>query len=135
MWWAGQRILVIPTGGILGLRDTDSVDIVTKALPGDDCKLVLFVLDDGSIGDELKRYTLLTSKLAAYVEYVASPEFRSAFPGVGFGDVLVRVVCKTPPNEAMSDVQAVGAKGEVLNRLKVVFADRDSYLASLLKLG
>ena len=79
----------------------------------------------------MQRYKLLIAKLTAYVSYVASAEFRSANPGVGFGDVLVRVLCKSPPNDAMSDVQAIGAKGEVQKRLKVVFADYDGFMAAL----
>jgi hypothetical protein len=115
----------------MGLKDTNSVDIVAKALPGDDCKVVLFAVDDGTIMDEVQRYKLLIAKLGSYVEYVASSEFQSANPGVGFGDVLVRVLCVTPPNQAMTDVQAVGAKGQAHNRLKVVFADYDSFRAGL----
>jgi hypothetical protein len=126
---ATDRPYVIPTGTALGLKDTNSIDIVTKAMPGDICKLVLFVVDDGMITDELQRYKLLIEKLTAYVNYVASTEFRSTHPGVGFGDVLVRVLCKIPPNEAMSDVQAIGAKGDLQNRLKVVFADYDGFMA------
>jgi hypothetical protein len=124
-------IALFRPGGTLGLKDTNSVDIVTNALPGDDCKLVLFAVDDGTTTDELERYNLLIAKLTAYVNYVASHDFRSAHPGVGFGDVLVRVLCKTPPNDAMSAVQAIGAKGEVQNRLKVVFADYDRFMAAL----
>ena len=123
--------VVIPTGTSMGLKDTNSVDLVTKALPGDDCSLVLFVIDDGTVLDEMQRYKLLLAKLTAYVNYVASPAFQNTNPGVGFPEVLVRVLCKTPPNEAMLDVQAVGAKGDVKNRLKVVFADEDTFMAGL----
>jgi hypothetical protein len=115
----------------LALQDTDSVDVVTRAFPGDDCKIVLFAIDDGTVSDEVQRYKLLIAKLTAYVKYVGSAEFRSENPGVGFGDVLVRVVCRTPPNDAMRHVQAIGAKGEAQNRLKVVFSNYDSFMASL----
>jgi hypothetical protein len=115
----------------MGLQDTDTVDIVAKALPGDPCKLILYVVDDGSITDEIRRYKLLIEKLTGYVNYVAGTEFRESHPGIGFSDVLVRVLCRRPPNDAMSEVQAVGAKGDAANRLKVAFADYDEFMAAL----
>ena len=128
---ATERRSVIALGAALGLEDTNSIDIVSNALPGDDCKIVLYAIDDGTTTDELRRYQLLIEKLRAYVDHVASAEFRSSHPNVGFGDVLVRVLCKTPPNDVMLDVQAVRPKGDAHNRLKVVFADLDSFLAAL----
>ena len=38
------------------------------SLPGDDRKLVLFVVDDGSVTDQLQRYNLLVSKLGCELE-------------------------------------------------------------------
>ena len=115
----------------MGLQDTGTVDIISKPLPGDPCRLVLYVVDDGSVTDEIQRYELLVDKLVNYVNYVAGPAFRESYPGIGFSDVLVRVLCKTPPNDAMGDVQAIGAKGDAANRLKVTFADYDGFMTGL----
>jgi hypothetical protein len=115
----------------VGLKDVDSVDIVTKAMPGDDCKLVLFAVDDGNIADEMLRYELLVAKLTAYANYVVSAEFRSTYPEIALNDVLVRVLCKKPASAAMSNVQSVGIKGDAKGRLRVVFADYDGFVAAL----
>jgi hypothetical protein len=115
----------------VGLKDVDSVDIVTKATPGDDCKLVLFAIDDGSVEDEGPRFELLLAKLTAYANYVASAKFRSSYPEIGFGDVLIRVLCKKPASQSMSNVQSVGLKGITEGRLRVVFADYDGFMATL----
>ena len=66
----------------MGLKDTNIVDLVTKSLLGDDCKLVLFVMDDGSITDQVHRYRLLISKLTNYVKYVSSEDFQRDNPGI-----------------------------------------------------
>jgi hypothetical protein len=91
----------------VSLRNSNTVDIVCKALPGDPGKLVLYVVDDGSIDDQLERYRLLISKLTTYVMYVADSNFTVKHPGVEARDVFIRVVCVVPPNEAMTEVQAI----------------------------
>ena len=115
----------------MGLKDSGIVDMITKPLPGDDCKLVLFVVDDGSIADQLQRYQLLKSKLLSYLNFVSSEKFQSEHPGINHADVLVRVVHTTPPNEAMLDVQAIGPKGDAAQRMRVVFVDRAEFLANM----
>jgi hypothetical protein len=94
------------------LRDTDSIDIVSKPFPSDDCKLLLFVTDDGSVTDEIERYQLLTAKLSSYVRYVTDDEFLASHPGVRPADVVIRVICVRPANAAMLEVQAVAPRGE-----------------------
>lgn len=58
----------------MGLNNTSAIDLITEPFPGDDCKLVLFVVDDGSVTDQLQRYNLLVSKLTNYVNFVSSEE-------------------------------------------------------------
>ena len=115
----------------MGLKDTHIVDLVTRPLPGDTCKLVLFVVDDGSVEDPVRRYKLLIAKLTAYVTYVAGDDFRTQYPGLTHADVLVRVLCVTPPNDAMTDVQGIGARNNPDARLRVVFADYNQFFQSL----
>ena len=126
-----QSVIRYTDRGIVALSDTDKVDLVTKPLPGNDCKLVLYVVDEGGIADPLRRYQVLVQKLTAYVTYVGSDGFRRSNPGVGFPDVLVRVLHTTPPIEAMTDIQAVGAKGEAGQRCKVVFEDYNAFRGRL----
>jgi hypothetical protein len=113
----------------MGLNNTNTIDLITKPFPGDDCKLVLFVVDDGSITDERQRYKLLVSKLTNYVNFVSSEDFRREHPGIDHADVLIRVICTTPPNEAMLNIQAVGKKNDGAQRPRVLFVDRASFLA------
>jgi hypothetical protein len=100
-------------------------------MPGDDCKVVLWVIDDGTVTDELLRYKLLIEKLTGYVNYVASDGFRKENPDVEFGDVLVRVLCTRPPNDVMREVQGVGARADNQRRLRVVFDDYEQFMAAL----
>ena len=92
---------------------------------------MLLVVDDGTVEDEIERYRLLIDKLMAYVEFVGSSGFRNEHPGIGFADVLVRVLCKVPANQAMQDMQAIGPKGDRRNRLRLVFEDYDGFVARL----
>jgi len=108
-----------------------TIDIITKPLPGDDCKLVLLIVDDGTVEDEVERYRFLIDKLRAYLEFVGSAEFRNKHPGIGFADVLVRVLCKVPANQAMQDMQTIGPKGDSRNRLRLVFEDYDGFVDKL----
>ena len=111
----------------MGLNNTNIIDLITKPFPGDNCKLVLLVVDDGTITDQLQRYSLLISKLTNYVNFVSSEDFRRKNPGIDHADVLIRVVYTTPPNEAMLNVQAVGKRNDAAQRLRVVFVDRASF--------
>lgn len=111
----------------MSLKDANSIDLITNPLPGDDCKLVLFIIDDGTTADELQRYQLLKSKLTAYLTYVEGDDFQSTYPGVGFADVLIRVLSVTPPNDAMSEMRAIGPAGEPAKRLRIEFEDYEDF--------
>src|SRR5262245_57891204 len=99
--------------------DSTTVDIISKAMPGSPFKVLLWIVDDGTVIDQVQRYELLIKKLKLYWIFVGTPQFRKDFPDTRSGDVQVRVVCKTPPTVAMSDIHAVGEKGE--DDMRVVF--------------
>jgi hypothetical protein len=115
----------------LGLKETTTIDLITQPLPEDPCKLVLYVIDDGSVSDPTQRHKLLISKLACYMQFVLSEDCRLENPGIKLDDVLVRVLCKVPPNQLMREVQAVAAKNAPDGRLRVAFEDYDRFAKSL----
>lgn len=118
----------------MALTDCDSIDLITKPLPGDEeCRLVLYVVDDGSVVDENERYRLLVVKLASYLQYVSSPGFASENPGVGLSDVLVRVLCKTPASDTMLDIKTISPKGDARIGVRVLFENYADFVGKLKK--
>jgi hypothetical protein len=115
----------------MALSNTDTVDLVTKPLPGDACKVVLFVVDSEEPTDELQRYQLLIEKLTSYLNHAMSEQFLAEHPGVTPPDILIRVLCKAPPNQAMLNIQQIGAKGDPASRIPVVFEDYTEFLANM----
>jgi hypothetical protein len=112
------------------LQTADSIDIVCQPFPGDTCKLLLFITDDGSVSDELQRYQLLTAKLTTYIRYIVSQEFREKYPDIGPQDVIVRVICERPPNQAMTEIQSVAPRGEggdTTKRIRVQFFEQKEF--------
>jgi len=84
------------------------------------------------VPDPIRRYQLLTKKLGTYVNYVASPEFAQQYPDLPPDAVRIWVVCSQPPNEAMSEIQAVRPRGNGGRRVPVVF---ESWAAFEQRLG
>ena len=112
----------------MSLTTLDTIDLISRPLPGDNCKLVLFVTDGGSVTDEVERFSLLVAKLTNYLRWVASAQFRREHPGVAIDDVLVRVACARPPTPAMTDIQSLAWKGDdgaVVGRMRVEFFNHD----------
>ena len=113
----------------MGLENTTTIDLITKPFPGDGCDLVLYIVDSGSVSDEVERYKLLIDKLSSYVAYVASEEFSWSNQEVDPSKVIVRVLCRTEPNEAMLAVEAVRPRGDDSLRISVLFEDLDGFYA------
>lgn len=118
----------------MSLRNPNSVDVVSKPFPGDDCKVLLFMMDDGSVVDEFERLQLHVAKLSGYVQYVADPRFVCSHPDVRPADVLIRVVCARPASDAMRQVQAVSLSGkgtDPTHCLRVEFLEHGEFEAQL----
>jgi hypothetical protein len=105
----------------MALEDTGTIDIVVQALTGQGHALELMIVEGQHATDEMRRYRLLVDKLGGYVAYVASDEFAREHPGLSCDDVLIRVLCLTPPNEAMTQVSAVRPPGNDRCRVPVRF--------------
>src|SRR6266576_5383707 len=99
----------------MALEDTSTVDMVVKTPDGR--RLFLVIFDAGDVNDELRRYQLLVEKLMTYVDYVAVGQYREQAPDLAQQDISVRVVCMTPPNDAMKQIVSVVSREQPEVRL------------------
>ncbi len=111
----------------MGIENTETIDMMTKSLDGTPNGLDLMIIDAGSIQDEATRFNMLVDKLSAYVNFVLSAEFAQEYPKTAAKQVMIRVLCATPPNEAMLKVNAVYPSDDRTNRIRVVFEDVDEW--------
>lgn len=111
----------------MGIENTETLDMMVGSLDGIKNGLDLIIIDAGSVSDEATRYGMLVDKLAAYVNFVMSDEFAHEYPHTRAAEVTIRVLCATPPNEAMLKVKAVYPHDDRVNRVRVVFEDVDDF--------
>ena len=111
----------------MGIENTETLDMMVGALDGTENSLDLIIIDAGSIQDEITRYQMLIDKLAAYVNFVVSEEFAQEYPQTSAAQILIRVLCATPPTEAMLKVSAVYPGDDKAQRIRVVFEDVDEW--------
>ncbi|MFD3166940.1 hypothetical protein [Herpetosiphon sp. NSE202] len=105
------------------LEDPTRIDIVAGSLDPARPGLDLWVVDTGSISDDSLRYRLLIAKVLIYANYIASPMFTVQHPKIKRADVLVRVVCLTPPTKLMRDVTGIVSWFDQSLRVPVVVED------------
>ncbi len=111
----------------MGIENVETVDMMAASLDGTQSGLDLMIIDAGAEADEARRYALLLDKLGAYVNFVMSEEFAREYPRTRATDVTIRVLCATPPTEAMLKVRAVYADDHQSQRIRVVFEDVDEW--------
>lgn len=111
----------------MGLRETDQVDILAPSQEGIENGIELYIFDGGDIEDESERYHLLTRKLTAYATFIASDEFARQYPNTKPADILIRVVCFTPPNDAMQQVTSLYHRDDPSQQIRIIYQDTDSY--------
>lgn len=104
------------------LEDPSRIDIVTREKDG---RIALVIVDAGVTTDPQERFDMLLSKLKAYVNYVMSIKFKEQYLDVRARDVLISVVCRNPPTEAMKRIENVGPSGDRVNRLEVRYTIMD----------
>jgi hypothetical protein len=115
----------------MALEKIDTLDMSLTALDGRENGIDLLIFDHGTTADETERYTLLTKKLAAYVNFVMSDAFRTENAQSKPTDVVIHVLCKNPPNSAMQTVQAVFPRGDRVNRIPVTFENLNEFITRL----
>jgi hypothetical protein len=113
----------------MALQDVDVVDIVAKSLENIPNGLELYIVDNHHTNNEIERYKLLTDKLGAYVHFIASDEFKIKNPNTQASDVVIRVLCQSPPNEAMLEIISVMPHGDNTNRVQVIFENLEEFLS------
>jgi hypothetical protein len=107
----------------ISLKETNSIDIVLKALPGADVDVVLVIVDDGSVTDAQRRYELLVAKLKTCAAYIMQQK-----PAVRH---RIQVLHRSPPTPQMLEVQSIAPRGHEDRRAAVVFEDYDAAMAPL----
>ena len=112
----------------MGLEDISRVDMMTRSLDGVPNGLDLIIVDAGSLADEERRYEMLLDKLAAYMDYILSDEFAREYPHTAAAQILIRVLCATPPTDAMQRMNAIYPSGDRTHRIRVVFEDVEVWM-------
>ncbi|MBS3134580.1 hypothetical protein J4214_05095 [Candidatus Woesearchaeota archaeon] len=91
------------------LEEPNKLDIIARSK--DKKKIYLEIVDAGVTKDPEKRYGSLIQKLANYVGYTMSNEFKKDFPNNKPADVIIRVACASEPTDKMKQVVQVGPPG------------------------
>lgn len=102
------------------LEHSDRIDIVAQPAPG---RIDLIIVDAGTTEDPDQRFQLLVAKLQTYIAYVASDQFRQAYPGVGPQHVTIKVFHppEYPPTERMSKIAKIRPHGDASAEVPVIF--------------
>jgi hypothetical protein len=90
----------------MSLLKPDHVDLVTL-LPGAPARVALIAYDGGEISDAEAREKALQKKLIAYLQFVVSGQFATAYPQFLDREPCIRVVCAHPPTEKMKDIDGI----------------------------
>ena len=114
----------------MSLRDTEKIDVVGK---GPDGGYDLFIYDAGDVTDEQERHQLLTQKLRSYVDYVAGRQYREQAPEASADAFTIRVICQSPPNEAMRQITGVRVTGDAVTELPVAFVLESEFRQQMLQ--
>lgn len=113
----------------MGLEDTQIIDMMTGSLEGVTDGLEMMIVDAGSVEDDDKRYEMLLDKLSAYTDWVMSEEFATEYPRTSASDVLIRVLCATPPSSTMLRITGVYPDDNRQQRIRVLFEDVDEFMS------
>ena len=90
----------------MSLLKPDHVELVTL-LPGAPARVALIAYDGGEISDAEAREKALQKKLIAYLQFVVSGQFATAYPQFLDREPCIRVVCAHPPTEKMKDIDGI----------------------------
>lgn len=90
----------------MSLADFSAVDLVTR-LPGKESKAALIIDDDGNVSNNFERETALKKKLSTYLLFVKTGQFKQAYPNLTHCDLVVEVVCSTPPINHMKQIDPI----------------------------
>ena len=88
----------------------------------------LVAFDDGTEGDEIRRYNLVIEKLGTYLTYVRSGQFEESYPQAKGQDIRFVVVCFRAPNDAMKQLEAIKDPKDTNWRIPVVVLVKSEYL-------
>jgi hypothetical protein len=110
--------------------NSPTIDLVTKPLPGDKGKLVLYIIDSGEFVEPVQRKDLLRLKLSRYLDYARSPDFRKEHHDIAPRDILIRVLHTTLPGDLLA-IQSIGSPEDPENNMTVEFGDYNEFRKKL----
>lgn len=90
----------------MSLRNFTEVDLIVR-MPEDPTRTALVIYDGGEVPEAEEREIALQKKLAAYLEFVASGQFRRTHPDLSDTALSIEVVCLHPPTEGMTQVESI----------------------------
>ncbi len=88
----------------------------------------LIVVDEGSIRDEVRRYTWMIEKLHLCLEFVHGGQFFRQYPDAKDKPIRCVVICIREPNDAMIEVEGIKDRNDPQFRFPVVVMTKDEYL-------
>ncbi|ABC30321.1 hypothetical protein HCH_03579 [Hahella chejuensis KCTC 2396] len=112
----------------MSLKNTDLIDVIAQSPHFDGYDII--AVDSGDIVDEIERYNLMIKKLSSYMEYIASGQVLENNPDMEGKNFRLCVLCKTEPNEAMLQVEALKTRTEPSFRFPVLVTTQQAYLES-----
>ncbi len=110
----------------MGLADKDKIDLIVKR-PGLEA-FDLIAFDDGTEGDEIRRYNQVVEKLGTYLTYVRSGQFEEGYPQAKGREVRFVGVCLRPPNDAMKQLEAIKDPADTTWRFPVAVLEQSQYI-------
>jgi hypothetical protein len=110
-----------------GLKYPEVIDIVVGTRTKDGAELI--VLDVGDIPAPADRLDALQRKLVACANYVADGQLREQLPNAQPNNVVVRIVCRTPPTPQMRAIEFINVSNEGAQTfpLRITVEDETEY--------
>ena len=114
----------------MGLKDRNTVDIVMRE-PGPGSRAALIIYDAGDISDNHARETALHEKLATYLNFVRSGQLVSGYPQLTGCAPFIKIICRTSPTVAMTQIESVGASSAPEISLPVEIVTEEDFRRTL----
>ncbi|MBK1880693.1 DUF6572 domain-containing protein [Pelagicoccus mobilis] len=110
----------------MGFESTEKIDVVARSPHTEGYDLI--AVDSDQIKDETRRYRLMIEKLSSYAGYVESGQFYEDTPDAHGKEIRFCIIHKSPPNEAMEQVEAIKPRNSPDLRFPVLFYTQEEYM-------
>ena len=100
------------------LEEPNKIDIIGKTKEG---KIFLAIVEAELTADQDERFQKLITKIKTYANYIMGDDFKKKYPNTKPKDVVIKVVCNNEPSDQMKQIENIGPKGDIENRISVVY--------------